>query len=156
MRCTAARKGLKGAIFFIALGVMVSCAGGRIQIGWPSKQAPPPPAGKHGEKKGGPPPHAPAHGYRAKHQYRYYPSAEIYYDPVRASYFYFEGGSWRMSVSLPRGLRVTLGEYVEIEMDSDKPYERHVEHREKYPPGRRHKEKKKKWKDKKKQKGGKD
>ena len=31
-------------------------------------------------KKGGPPPHAPAHGYRAKYTYRYYPSCSVYYD----------------------------------------------------------------------------
>jgi hypothetical protein len=29
------------------------------------------------KSKGGPPPHAPAHGYRAKYSYRYYPSIEM-------------------------------------------------------------------------------
>jgi len=45
--------------------------------------------GHHHEiKKGGPPPHAPAYGYRAKYQYRYYPSAGVYYDTYRQLYFY--------------------------------------------------------------------
>jgi hypothetical protein len=30
--------------------------------------------------KNGPPAHAPAHGYRAKHRYRYYPSCSVYFD----------------------------------------------------------------------------
>jgi hypothetical protein len=41
----------------------------------------------HKHKKGGTPPHAPAHGYRAKHQYRYYPSYSVYYDHGRKIYF---------------------------------------------------------------------
>jgi len=59
--------------------------------------------------KGGPPPHAPAHGYRAKHTYYYYPSAYVYFDISRKVYFYLEGDKWRMSVSLPHGLHVRLG-----------------------------------------------
>jgi len=34
-------------------------------------------------KDSGPPDHAKAHGYRAKHTYRYYPSAQAYYDVER-------------------------------------------------------------------------
>jgi hypothetical protein len=80
----------------------------------------------------GPPDHAPAHGYRAK--YKYYPDSEVYYDTNRGLYFYYEDGEWHASVSLPRS--ITLGtEYVTMELDTDKPYTRHGEHTEKYPPG---------------------
>jgi hypothetical protein len=48
-----------------------------------------------------------------------------------------------MSVFLPSQLRVQLGAYVTIEMDSDKPYTRFEEHKRKYPPGQL--KKKKKW-----------
>jgi hypothetical protein len=58
-------------------------------------------------------------------------------------YFYLEGDHWRMSVFLPSQLRVQLGAYVTIEMDSDKPYTRFEEHKRKYPPGQL--KKKKKW-----------
>ena len=97
-------------------------------------------------KKGGPPPHAPAHGYRAKRSYRYYPSNSVYFDTYRKVYFYLEGKTWRMSVSLPKEIRLKIGDYVSIEMDTDKPYTYYSEHKRKYPPGQlKKKGKKKKW-----------
>jgi hypothetical protein len=98
--------------------------------------------------KGGPPPHAPAHGYRAKHKYHYYPDAYVYFDISRKVYFYLEGDKWRMSVALPRSLHVRLGDHVVIEMASDKPYTHYDSHKKKYPPGQLKKKKnwvKKKW-----------
>jgi hypothetical protein len=83
-------------------------------------------------KKAGPPSHAKAHGYRAKHTYRYYPSANAYYDVERKAYFYLEGKNWRMGMSLPGSLSVSLGNYVTVEMDSDKPYTRFEEHKRLY------------------------
>ena len=96
------------------------------------------------DKKGGPPPHAKAHGYRAKHNYQYYPSARVYFDTHRKAYFYLEGDNWKMSVSLPQDIRLRLGNYVTIEMDTDKPYTHYKEHKSKYPPGQLKKKKKKK------------
>lgn len=83
--------------------------------------------------KGGPPPHAPAHGYRAKHQYRYYPGCSVYYDAGRRLWFYMQAGGWTIGASLPTGLKAQLGEYVQIGMDEDKPYLRHDEHAAQYP-----------------------
>lgn len=83
----------------------------------------------------GPPPWAPAHGYRAKHRYRYYPSSEIYYDVGRGVYIYYSGGRWQVSVSLPREIRLDTGKYVSLEMDTDEPYRYHDEVRRRYPPG---------------------
>ena len=85
--------------------------------------------------KGGPPSHAPAHGYRAKYTYRYYPSCSVYYDMYRKLYFYLEGENWRLSASLPHAIQVRLGDHVSIEMDTDKPYTHYQEHKRKYPPG---------------------
>jgi len=96
----------------------------------------------------GPPPHAPAHGYRAKHRYRYYPAVSVYFDIDRKTYFYLDGESWRVAVELPERLRVRLGEPVTIEMESDRPYEKHEEHKKRFPPGqlkKNKKNKKKKW-----------
>ena len=53
---------------------------------------------------------------------------------------------------MPSRLRVGLGEYVSIEMDTDKPYKHHKKHKTKYPPGKMKKKNKKK--DKKKNKWG--
>ena len=57
-------------------------------------------------KRTGPPPHAPAHGYRKKFGYEYYPTANVYYDQSRKVYFYLAGSNWEMGVSLPSTLRV--------------------------------------------------
>lgn len=93
--------------------------------------------------KSGPPPHAPAHGYRAKYKYYYYPDAYVYFDISRGIYFYLEGETWVMSVSLPRRLRISLGDGVMIEMETDRPYTRFAYHKAKYPPGQL--KKKKNW-----------
>lgn len=95
-------------------------------------------------KRGGPPPHAPAHGYRAKYTYHYYPAAAVYFDTTRKVYFYMDGTSWKMAVSLPSRIRVALGDHVTIEMDSDRPYTQYETHKKKYPPGQLKKNKKKK------------
>lgn len=89
----------------------------------------------YGGKKGGPPPHAPAHGYRAKYRYHYYPSSEIYFDSGRGLYFYYSDKKWHASATLPLNLGSNLGGYVTIDMDSDKPYSEHAAHKSKYPPG---------------------
>ena len=106
---------------------------------------------KHKHKKGGPPAHAPAHGHRAKHKYRYYPTCSVYYDSGRRIYFYLKGDNWEMGASLPSHLRMGLGDSVSIELDTDKPYFYHADHVEKYPPGQK---KKKNKKNKKKNKWG--
>jgi hypothetical protein len=98
------------------------------------------------KKKKGPPAHAPAHGYRAKHQYRYYPSCSVYYDTGRRVYFYMKGDKWEVGVSLPRSLHMSLDDYVGMELDTDKPYIFHADHVKKFPPGKMKKKDKKKGK----------
>ena len=130
---------MKLAICF-AIGFLIICfsnnatAGGSINIKWGkgSGSDEVPVAKKH--KKQGPPAHAPAHGYRAKHQYRYYPSRSVYYDTGRGLYFYLKGDHWEVGASLPSRLRVGLGDSVSIELDTDKPYIHHKDHQKKYPP----------------------
>ena len=105
------------------------------------KKAPsqgPPPA-KHG-----PPPWAPAHGYRAKYCYRYYPSSHVYFDTGRSLYFYYDSGGWQVAVSLPTRIHIEINDYVTLEMATAKPYEYHYEVVKRYPPGQQ----KKKWKGK--------
>ncbi len=90
-------------------------------------------AGK--KKNSGPPSHAPAHGYRAKHPSRSFPSAYVYFDVNRKLYFYLRGGNWEAAVSLPVDVSVKLGGYVSIELETDKPYIYNKQHKTKYPPG---------------------
>jgi len=128
------------SLSFLFLG----CQGRRIVV--ESKPSSEP---SHTYKKGGPPPWAPAHGYRAKHRYHYYPSSRVYYERERETYFYYKDGEWRVSVSLPSYIRVDVDEYVILEMDSDRPHEYDHEVVKRYPPGHLKKKKKKgkgKWK----------
>ncbi len=121
-------------------------AGGSIGIKWGKGSDSDQPKSVKKHKKGGPPAHAPAHGYRAKRQYRYYPSSSVYYDHGRKIYFYIKGDHWEVGASLPNHLRIGLGDSVSIELDTDKPYIHHVEHVKKYPPGQLKKKNKKKHK----------
>ncbi len=101
-----------------------------------SPPGPPTLAHRHGKRGHGPPPHAPAHGYRAKFDYYYYPDVFVYFDPSRRLYFYLEGDNWHVAASLPTYLRVRLGGYVTIQLDTDTPYVYFDEHRSNYPPGK--------------------
>jgi len=130
-----------GVCFLLAAG----CSYLGIHIGdEPAYRHEPPPP----ERGGGPPPWAPAHGHRAKHQYRYYPSSQVYYDTGRGAYFYYEGGRWQVSVSLPSSLHIDVGDYVSIDMDDDKPYHYHPDVMKRYPPGQQKKKSKGKGKGK--------
>ncbi len=84
--------------------------------------------------RNGPPDHAPAHGYRARHSYRYYPANEVYYHTGRRIYFYIEGGVWVSDALLPYQLRLSLGGYETVEIYSDTPYEYHEKHKRKHKP----------------------
>lgn len=94
-----------------------------------------PAAPNHGYYRPGPPDHAPAHGYRQKYRYNYYPEASVYFDLDRRLYFYMDGG-WRSAQRLPRDLRVRLQAPVSLELAMAEPYLRYDEHRHKYPAGR--------------------
>ena len=138
---------LKRTMFLLAIVLFLfsfsACrtTGGAVGFGWGQGTG----HGDHHEvKKGGPPPHAPAHGYRAKYKYWYYPSCSVYYDAYRKLYFYLEGPNWQISASLPHAIQLGLGGHVSIEMDTDKPYTYYKEHKRKYPPGQFKKKGKKK------------
>ena len=110
------------------------------------RSAPPEEAGPpHGH---GPPPWAPAHGYRAKYRYHYYPSSYVYYDLGRKLYFYYDGGNWQVSVSLPSRIHIDIDDFVTLEMNTGRPYDYHSEVVKRYPPGHEKKKSKAKGKEK--------
>ncbi len=129
-------------LFFFLIG----CQGTRVVV-----EREPSPEPSPAYKKGGPPPWAPAHGFRAKHRYRYYSSSRVYYEKDRGIYFYYKDGEWQVSVSLPSSIRIDVNDYITVEMDTDKPYEFHTDIVKQY-PGVKPKEKNK-WKEKDKDKG---
>jgi hypothetical protein len=108
-----------------ALGMLTVTTGCKTGFGAGYRSAP---------AKQGPPPWAPAHGARAKHRYRYYKDAQVYFDTGRGLYFYLSGGTWRSAVRLPSHISIA-GSYVELDMDVDRPYKFHKDVKGHYPPG---------------------
>lgn len=80
-----------------------------------------------------PPPWAPAHGWRAKHHYVYYPRAQVYYAPDRGLYFWYDGGRWQFGARLPSGVRLEIGQGVRVELDTERPYTQHTVVLRQYP-----------------------
>lgn len=138
------------ALGFGCLVLNNGCYDTRVTVGEePTYRHAPPPPEETGPPRGhGPPPWAPAHGYRAKYRYHYYPSSYVYYDLGRKLYFYYDGGNWQVSVSLPASIHIDIGDYVTLEMDTGKPYNYHSEVVERYPPGHEKKKSKAKGKGK--------
>lgn len=128
----------------LALTVVVGCgSSGGAGVKWGEDKA-----GVHSEPQvamKGPPPWAKAHGHRAKYKYLYFPECPAYFDTDRSVYFYLEGASWVISVSLPDRLRMNLGEHVALELDTDEPYTYYNAHKKKYPPGQAKNNKSSKW-----------
>ena len=134
-----------GIGFFVLSVSTLAWAGGSFSIRWGQGSNSENQPAANELKKGGPPDHAPAHGYRAKHQYRYYPAKSVYYESARRLYFYLKGENWEIGASLPTGLKADLGDYVSIELDTDKPYIYYAEHIKQYPPGKTKSKKNDKW-----------
>jgi hypothetical protein len=147
MNCSALRFMIN--VFLTCILVVVfnssAIAGGSFTFKWGKDSEPEQHQVKHKKKKGGPPAHAPAHGYRAKHQYRYYPTQKVYHDTDRDLYFYLKGDNWEVGASIPSRLKAGLGESVTIELDTDKPYVHNSEHTKKYPAKRPKGKKHKNW-----------
>lgn len=79
----------------------------------------------------GPPPWAPAHGYRAKTRYVYFPDQNFYYDLNSHNYIYLNGPTWSISASLPRiFVGINLGGSTQVQLDfvGDRPYRYNSEH----------------------------
>ena len=139
---------LAAGFFIISTLFTIGCAGSKIKVEYEKDDSSEysETDHKYKHKKSGPPPHAPAHGYRAKHHYRYYPTCSVYYDSGRKLYFYLKGDNWEVGASLPGSIRVGLGDYVSMELETDKPYTYHADHVKRYPPGQMKKKYKKKHK----------
>ena len=111
----------------------ISCfAGGSFTIRWGGGESPK--EKQFHKKKGGPPPHAQAHGYRSKYKYRYYPNCKVYHCAEKGLYFWLKGDDWEVGASLPNYLQNSLGGFVSLELDTDKPYIHNAEHVKKHPP----------------------
>ncbi len=77
------------------------------------------------------------------YRYHYYPDAHVYFDVRRQLYFYLSDGDWKVAVRLPHHLRIRLGDHVNVDLRSSKPYRFHNDHRRRFPPG--HFKRQRKW-----------
>ncbi|SHF72387.1 hypothetical protein SAMN05443549_101133 [Flavobacterium fluvii] len=78
-----------------------------------------------------PPAHAKAHGVKKK--YRYYPEANVYFDPVVKRYTYLKGVTWTTVLNLPTSIRL-VGSYNDFDFDGDNPWKENSVHKTKYKP----------------------
>jgi hypothetical protein len=127
---------VKAFFLFCAMVLITGCVGMRIVIG---------DEGYSEHKEEAPPPWAPAHGYRAKHRYHYYPASRVYFEKEEGLWFYYRDGEWQVSAKLPSAIRIDVDGYVVLEMDTDKPYQYDPDVRTWYPSGKA--KKKHKWKE---------
>jgi hypothetical protein len=130
------------AIGILSLSIGSGAWAGSISVQWGNEPRPALTDCGPQKKKGGPPPHAPAHGYRAKHQYRYYPCCNVYHEPARGMYFWLKGDGWAVGASLPADMMAGLGASVNLDLDTDTPYTLHAEHVQQYPKEKYHSAKK--------------
>lgn len=117
-------------LFLTLLFVFSGCQGISVMIG-----SEPHPKASSTYKDVGPPPWAPAHGYRAKYKYRYYPTSRVYYEEGSGVYFHYKNGQWQMSASLPVEIRIDVNNFVTLEMNTNRPHEYDHEVVKRYPPG---------------------
>ena len=81
----------------------------------------------------GPPPWEPSHGSELARTYRYYPDAEVYYDPRRELWFWHDGDGQRVGTKLPDEITPDGDEAVTLEMGTETPYRHHDAVRDRYP-----------------------
>lgn len=80
----------------------------------------------------GPPPHSHFRPYY--YDYYYYPGVRVYFQFTTGFYFYYDGRIWVRTKILPPHIHIDPHDRVRIRVDSDRPYLKHHEHREKYKP----------------------
>ena len=93
----------------------------------------------------GPPPWAPAHGYKAKTRYVYFPDHNMYYDLQARNYIYLNGRNWEIRAKIPTPfISINLGRSAQVELDfvGERPYRYNTTHIVKYKKPKKIKEKK--------------
>jgi hypothetical protein len=77
---------------------------------------------------------------QAQHHYRYFPDSQVYYDTTGATYFYLDNGVWLSGLFLPDHLHIDSNYYVNMELDSPRPYLYHRDTIKRHPPRARRKQ----------------
>jgi hypothetical protein len=73
------------------------------------------------------------HHYRGgPNHYHYYPASGVYRNVNTGGYFYLNGGAWQVAMTLPSTVVLDTGNYVRLELETDRPYLYHDAHKVKY------------------------
>jgi len=68
----------------------------------------------------------------AQYRYYYYPASGVYMNVSTGSYFYLNGGTWQVAMTLPSTVVLDTSNYVSLELETDRPYLYYEEHKVKY------------------------
>jgi len=85
----------------------------------------------------GPPPWAPAHGFRAKTRFVYFPEYNFYFDLEKKVYIHFQAGKWSVSIELPSrlgNLNLRNASKFELDLDIDNPQIYNADHQMRFRP----------------------
>ena len=65
-------------------------------------------------------------------KYIYYPAQQVYFNPVRSSYYFMENGTWRANATLPTSISLGTNS-VSVDLVGDTPYVHHPTVIKQYP-----------------------
>ena len=77
-------------------------------------------------------------------EFKFFPGAQVYFDPLAKTWFHLEGTSWKKSTKPPANISITETESVAVTLDTDEPYKHYEVHKVKYKHNKKHKKKHKK------------
>ncbi len=89
--------------------------------------------GCSGYYRGGPPIYRSAY-YHYPYHYYYYPSTSVYFHISSGYYHYRDGDYWRRAKKLPPKYHLDSHDRVRVWIDTDKPFTRYKEHKDRYKP----------------------
>jgi hypothetical protein len=104
---------------------------GAVVVAHPAPPLPPPVVVVE-QHPGPPPPWAPAHGYRNKHEFRYYYQEQVYYCIGSGEWFWLESGNWHFGMRLPSRILISSDNIV-IDLDGPRPMPYHTQVVQVYP-----------------------
>lgn len=79
-----------------------------------------------------------AHYHPHHHDYYYYPGVRVYFHFTTGYYYYHHRKRWRRTRVLPPRIHIDPRDRVRLRIDTDRPYIKHKEHRQRYVPAPRY------------------
>lgn len=71
-------------------------------------------------------------------EFKFFPSVQVYFDPLAKTWFHLEGTSWKKYTKLPDNIVVNDTEPVVLKLDTDEPYKYYEVHKVKFKHKHKH------------------